>query len=98
MKSNFKFCLIALMGALVWTGCNTQYPSSYLSSAGPNPSMVVNFESGLVINPSLAEANRPGNHLQAPATINGNGNPNVTPLIVSPGANNTGHCVWLRLP
>ncbi len=84
------------MGALVWTGCNTQYPSSYLSSTGPNPSMVVNFESGLIINPSLAEANRLGNHVQTVGAINGNGSPNVTPLIVAPGANNTAHCVWIN--
>lgn len=44
MKFNSK----PLLGLLVvWSlsGCQTQYPSSYLSSSGPNPAMIINFDS-----------------------------------------------------
>jgi hypothetical protein len=99
MKSNFKFFLLpAALGAFVWVGCKTQVPTSYLSTNGPSPSMVCDFENGLAVNPNLAEANRPGNHVVKAATIIGTGSPNVTPLIVTPGADNTGHCVWMNSP
>lgn len=95
MKSNFKILpLAAVLGAVVWAGCQTQYPTSYshlASSAG----LVTNFESGLGVNPGLAEANKPGNQVQTAGTISATGNPSVTPLIVSPGANNTAHCVHM---
>ena len=87
-----------LLGALGWAGCKTDAPTSYLSSNGPSATMVCDFESGLTVNPNLAEANRPGNHVKTVATIVGTGSPNVTPLIVTPGADNTGHCVWMDSP
>jgi len=92
MKSNFKFVLIAVLGVLAWVGCNTKYPSSYLSSTGPNPAMVINFESGLSVNPSLAEANRPGNVVQTPGNIVINGG---TAIQASPGAANTAQCLQI---
>ncbi len=99
MKLNFKlFGCLAVLGALGWVGCKTEVPTSYLSSNGPSASMVCDFESGLVVNPNLAEANRPGNHVVKAGAIVGTGSPNVTPLVVPPGADNTAHCVWLNSP
>ncbi len=97
MKSNSKFILgLVFLAGLVWAGCQTtQYPSSYLSTAGSNPAMVVNFESGLQVSSTLAEANRPGNQIQTAGTIVGTGSPFVTPLLASPGANGTSTCVHM---
>src|SRR5579871_3917253 len=99
MRYNFKIFLAVLGGlALGWMGCQTSFPTSYLSTNGPSVSMVCDFESGLSVNPNLAEADRQGNHVKTAGGIVGTGSPNVTPLIVAPGANNTGHCVWLNSP
>ncbi len=86
------------LGALGWFGCKTEVPTSYLSTNGPSASMVCDFESGLFVNSHLAEANRPGNVVQKPGAIVGTGSPNVTPLVVTPGADNTAHCVWMNSP
>ncbi len=97
MKSNSKLILGVLgFSALLWVGCEkTQYPSSYLTATGPNPAMVINFESGLQVSSNLAEANRPGNLIQTPGLIAATGSPSVTPLIASPGANGTADCVHM---
>ena len=69
LNSKISFGLIFL-GALVWAGCQTtQYPSSYLSSTGPNPALVADFDGGLLVNSSLAEADKPGNHVQVAGPI-----------------------------
>ena len=96
MKSNFKFYLIlAPLGILSLIGCNTQYPSSYLPSTGPNPGLVINFESGLAVNPGLAEVNRPGNVVAAAgsAALGGSGTTGPSIALVSPGAANTSQCI-----
>ena len=97
MKSGFKLFLpLAGLGALVWAGCETQLPTSYshLNSIG---SVVIDFESGLGVNPNLAEANRPNNRVQLPGVaslaqpssiIYGSG----AMALVSPGALNTSNC------
>src|SRR5580692_6591766 len=90
MKSNSKFFLIALLGALAWVGCNSQYPSSYLGSNGSNPAMVINFENGLTVNSGLAEANRPGNVVKTPGIVVVAGG---TIALSSPGAANTNQCI-----
>ena len=96
MKSNSKILFLALV-VTIWfgTGCQSQYPTSYLSSTGPNPAMVVDFESGLTVNSNLAEANHQNNVVQSPGNIVPNGSPLLTPALVSPGANGTGNCVHL---
>ena len=98
MKSNFKFFPAIILGALASVGCNVQYPSSYLSSNGPNPAMVINFENGLTVSSNLAEANRPGNKVLTAGTIVATGSPLVTPIIVSSGAANTANCVHMQGP
>lgn len=95
LNSKISFGLIFL-GALVWAGCQTtQYPTTYISSTGPNPAMIVDFESGLQVNPALAEAGKPGNKVQVAGTIVGTGSPFVTPVLVTPGAANTSTCVHM---
>ena len=97
MKSNSKplalVIFLATIGLVV--GCQSQYPSKYLSSTGPNSAMIIDFESGLTVNPNLAEVNRPNNTVPTPGTIVATGNPLVTPLIVTPGAPNSNHCVHM---
>ena len=97
MKSSFKIILpLTVLGALVWIGCDTQYPTSYtnIKSAG---AMVINFENGLGVNPGLAEANRPNNLVQTAGTaLIANPYPTTwgsgTLNLVSPGAANTSTC------
>ncbi len=49
MKSGFKFfTLLAAFMALGWIGCQTQVPTSYLSTNGASPSLIANFD----VNPS----------------------------------------------
>jgi hypothetical protein len=59
--------------------------------------MVCDFENGLVINPNLAEPNVPGNHVQTVGTVSETNAP-LTPVIATPGADNTNQCVWLDGP
>src|SRR5581483_2360232 len=92
MKSNFKiFVLLAALGALGWTGCNTAFPTSYMPSSGPSAAMVANFESGLSVNPQLAEANRPGNQVVVPGAVSPIGGSGVVlnSALASPGAAGT---------
>ncbi len=70
MKSNFNrvfFAAMAALGALVWAGCQTQYPASYPNGSSTG-GLVINFESGLSVNPNLAEAGTPNNKVQTPGT------------------------------
>jgi hypothetical protein len=96
MKSNFKVLVFpVLLGALVWTGCQTQYPTSYVPSGGSNPNpMIMDFEGSgagvTTVNAYLAEANRIGYHVQKPGTLSLNGGASF--LLGTPGAANTGHC------
>jgi hypothetical protein len=98
MKLSFKLLpAFAILGALVWAGCQTQYPTSYshLTSTG---SLVVNFEGAnpLNVNPGLAEANRPNNMVIIPGavaiTLPPSGYGSGGSAVVSPGAANTAHC------
>lgn len=98
MKCNSKLNLFLALAGLVSTGCQTQFPTSYASS-GANPAMIVDFESGLNVSASLAEANRPNNKIVTPGVITPNGSPLVTPLLVSGsglGAANTNSCVQMQ--
>ncbi len=101
MKSSFKLLpLLAVLGGVGWVGCKTETPTSYLSSSGPNPAMIVNFEGAtpLNVNPNLAEAGEPGSVVQKPGIIAATGSPLVTPQVVTSGADNTAHCVWMNSP
>lgn len=98
MKSISKiiFPLLAVIALVSWVGCNTAYPTNYLSSSGPSAAMVLDFEGGspLSVNPSLAEANRPNNVVFLPGSLLLAGGTNVvaTGAVVSPGANGTVYC------
>ena len=101
MKSNSKIVLaLAALGTLVWAGCQTtQFPTSYLSTSGTNPALVTDFDGGFVVNPQLAEANRPNNHIVAAGTIAlGGYSSSVVTIVpslltlVTPGSNGIGQC------
>lgn len=110
MKSNFKILLpaLAVLGALVWAGCQTQYPTTYASVNSPG-AMVIDFESGLGVDPNLAEALAPNNRVKTPGTVTTYYTPPATKInggvttivnygsgsfsLVSPGADYTNTCI-----
>ncbi len=98
MRSTSKFFLPALgaLAVLGWVGCNTVYPTNYLSTGGPSAATAIDFESGTGVNPTLAEANRPGNQVILPGAamvINPtSGYGTGSGALASPGANGTGFC------
>jgi hypothetical protein len=77
-------------------GCNTAYPTNYLSSSGPSAATVIDFESGTGVNANLAEANRPGNQVILPGAVMvinpSAGYGSGAGALVSPGANGTNFC------
>jgi len=98
MKSNSKIILpvLAALGVMGWVGCNTAYPTNYLSTSGPSAATVLDFESGTGVYATLAEANRPGNLVILPGAamvINPTaGYGSGAGALVSPGANGTNFC------